>query len=85
MLSFECSARTRDSGQAQFAVGPFPLLPNLTQYFLDCPDVIRDARFHRGSDAEGGVNPAEVISAWCRGQLHRRGSRLSLRSHSSVG
>ena len=31
------------------------------KHFFDCPDVIRNLGFHRGSDAECGVNPAEIV------------------------
>ena len=34
---------------------------DLIKHLFDCPHVIRDLRFHGGSDAEGLVNPAEVV------------------------
>jgi len=49
-------------------VGPFPLLPNLTQQFLQCPDVIRDPRFHCGSDADRAVDSHEIVVGKIQGE-----------------
>jgi hypothetical protein len=36
-------------------------LPQQRHDFLDLPNVVSQPRFHRGCDAQGLVNPTEVI------------------------
>lgn len=48
----------------------------LSQQFLQAPDMIRDSRRHRGSHAEGAVNPAEIVVGEVQGQ-----GRLEVRQY----
>jgi hypothetical protein len=47
--------------KARLRIGPFSFSPDYIQHFFNCPNMVCDSRFHRGSDAQTGMHAAEVV------------------------